>query len=107
MQRLQIGIGGVVMIVLLVGLVSLIDGRADETERTSVPEASATSAPEEEAAPEDPLVEAGVVPDLPATPETDAPQEQSILPEQGVGLPDGAIGASELNDLGDDGAGQQ
>ena len=79
------------MITLLVGLVSLIDDRADQTELAAVPEAAATSAAEPVPAQADPLAEAGVVPDLPATPEPEPDQEQPILPEQGM-----------VPDLGDD-----
>jgi hypothetical protein len=84
-QRLQIGIGGVVVITLLVGLVSLIEGRADLTEQSAVPQAAATTAPEDAPVQPDPLAEAGVVPDLPASPSPEPEQEQPILPEQGTG----------------------
>lgn len=84
MQRLQIGIGGFVAIVILVGLASLIQGRADETQRSAVPEAAATTEPEDVPSQPDPLVEAGVVPDLPASPSPTATQEAPILPEQGI-----------------------
>ena len=85
MQRLQMGIGGVVAITLLVGLASLIEGRAQKTEEEAVPEAMATTEPVEEPTRSDPLVEAGVVPDLPATPTPTAQPDEPILPEQGLG----------------------
>jgi type IV secretory pathway VirB10-like protein len=60
-QRLQIGITGIVMMILLVGLASIIQNRAAETDAT-------TTEPTQAAPQNDPLVEAGVVPDLPAEP---------------------------------------
>ena len=83
LKRLQIGMGGVAAIVLLIGLASLIENRAVETERQAVPEAASTSEPVESSSRPDPLVEAGVVPDLPTTPTPTATQSAPILPEQG------------------------
>ena len=85
MHRLQIGIGGVVLMVLLVGLASLVQDRAREVDATSVPEAAATTEPSNEPKQNDPLVEAGVVPDLPAQPQPTATQSPAAVPEQGVG----------------------
>jgi hypothetical protein len=67
-QRLQIGITGIVMMILLVGLASIIQNRAAETDATTVPAAAPTTEPTQAATQNDPLVEAGVVPDLPAQP---------------------------------------
>ena len=67
-QRLQIGITGIVMMILLVGLASIIQNRAAETDATTVPAAAPTTEPKQAAPQNDPLVEAGVVPDLPAEP---------------------------------------
>lgn len=67
-QRLQIGITGIVMMILLVGLASIIQNRAAETDATTVPAAAPTTEPTQAAPQNDPLVEAGVVPDLPAEP---------------------------------------
>ena len=67
-QRLQIGITGIVMMILLVGLASIIQDRAAETDATTVPAAAPTTEPTQAATQNDPLVEAGVVPDLPAQP---------------------------------------
>lgn len=67
-QRLQIGITGIVMMILLVGLASIIQNRALETDATTVPDAAPTTEPTQAATQNDPLVEAGVVPDLPAEP---------------------------------------
>lgn len=85
-QRLQVGVAGLAGTLMLIGLVDLIESRAAETERNSVPEAAATNQPTATPTRSDPLVDAGVVPDLPATPapaET-APGEAPILPERGL-----------------------
>ncbi len=68
LQRLQIGGTGVLLMMLLVGLASVIDDRATLTDATAVPEAAPTTEPTQAAQQNDPLVEAGVVPDLPAQP---------------------------------------
>ncbi|MEX0342472.1 MAG: hypothetical protein AB3N06_07790 [Erythrobacter sp.] len=68
MQRLQIGITGIVLMILLVGLASIIQDRAAESDATTVPAAAPTTEPTQAAPRNDPLVEAGVVPDLPAQP---------------------------------------
>ena len=67
-QRLQIGITGIVMMILLVGLASIIQNRAAETDATTVPAAAPTTEPTQAAPQNDPLVEAGGVPGLPAEP---------------------------------------
>jgi hypothetical protein len=90
MNRLQVGIGGVLGVLMLVGLASVIQNQADEVERNAVPEAASTNIPEPRTKSADPLVEAGVVPDLPATP-TPAPAGSAatapIMPEQGTSGP--------------------
>ena len=91
MHRLQIGIAGVVGIVLLVGLASLVEDRAQQTEATAVPQAASTAEPENPATQADPLIDAGVVPDLPASPTPSASAAAPILPEQG-GETQGAAG---------------
>ncbi|MXP27509.1 hypothetical protein GRI58_01570 [Porphyrobacter algicida] len=68
MYRLQIGISGVVGILMLVGLASIIENRAKQVEADSVPEAAATMTPSPTPSKPDPLAEAGVVPNLPASP---------------------------------------
>ena len=83
-QRLQIGGTGVVLMILLVGLAGVVSNRAAETDATAVPEAAPTIVPSQEAPKNDPLVEAGVVPDLPATPTATPPATPSpILTGQG------------------------
>lgn len=69
MQRLQIGLSGLVAMILLVALANIILDRAQESENLAVPEAAPTVAPSEaRAAGRDPLADVGVVPDLPASP---------------------------------------
>ncbi|KLI65091.1 hypothetical protein AAV99_00715 [Aurantiacibacter marinus] len=67
-QRLQIGGFGILAMILLIGLADIVITRAQETEANSVPEAAPTVAASETSAPSDPLADAGVVPDVPATP---------------------------------------
>lgn len=90
MQRLQVGVAGVLGIVMLIGLVSIVESRAKQTESTAVPQAASTSEPGGQPAQADPLVEAGVVPDLTASPVPTATASAPILPEQGD------VGAREL-----------
>lgn len=84
-NRLQIGVGGVVLMVLLVGLASLIENRTREVDAAAVPAAAPTTEPSEAPKRNDPLVEAGVVPDLPAQPATQAGQPPSAAQGQGRG----------------------
>ena len=86
-QRAQIGITGLVVIMVMVGLAQIVLDRAQLSEGTVVPEAAATTEPTENTGNTDPLAEAGVVPDLPADPELTA-QEEAILPEQGEAIED-------------------
>lgn len=83
LQRAQVGIAGLVLMGLMVGLASLVRDRADEVETNVVPEAAATVEPAADAAQNDPLAEAGVVPDMTAQ-ETPAPQ---AAPSPGQGQP--------------------
>ena len=84
LHRLQIGIGGVVLMVLLVGLASLIQDRTREVDAAAVPAAAPTTEPSEQVQQSDPLVEAGVVPDLPEGPAPLATQSPATVPEQGA-----------------------
>ncbi len=87
-QRLQIGVAGLGAMVLLIGLANVIMNQANQTESTVVPEAAATVEPEPVTVPQnDPLAEAGVVPDLPAEPTPTPTQEPAIVPEQGNAPP--------------------
>lgn len=80
MQRLQIGLFGLAAMVLLVGLANIIITQAQSNEARVVPEAAPTVNGEPAAEPaRDPLADAGVVPDLPSTPE---PQQRAAQPSQ-------------------------
>ncbi len=68
LQRLQIGITGVVLMILLVGLASVVQDRAVQSDATTVPQAAPTTEPTKPASQSDPLAEAGVVPDMPDEP---------------------------------------
>ncbi|TCJ38211.1 hypothetical protein [Parafrankia sp. BMG5.11] len=66
LQRLQVGASLLVGIVLIVGLANVIEERAKQSDRSAVPEAASTVAPTTAVIPaNDPLADAGVVPDLP------------------------------------------
>ena len=89
-QRLQVGLSLLGGVILLVGLANVIEDRAKESDAARVPEAAATvTAEPSQAAKSDPLADAGVVPDLPATPKpsSEPTLQQPILPEQGNAAP--------------------
>ena len=86
LQRLQIGVGGLVAMLLLVTLASVIEQRADLADARTVPEAAPTVAPSVAAGQSDPLVSAGVVPDLP---DGGAPAVGTVSP-----APPGAVGTA-------------
>lgn len=66
LQRLQIGIFGIFAMVLLIGLADIVISRVEQSEATAVPEAAPTMLPDDGLTPRDPLVDAGVAPELPA-----------------------------------------
>ena len=68
MRRLQMGLVGVVAVLLLIGLASIVKDRAAQTESTAVDGAAPTTAPSSAPTTADPLAEAGVLPDIPASP---------------------------------------
>lgn len=82
MQRLQVGLGGLMVMVLVIGLATVFTQRAQEVEDVSVADAAATTEPVEDAAQEDPLADAGVVPDIPVETEEDG-QTPALIPEAG------------------------
>ena len=96
MHRLKIGGTGVGLMLLLVGLASVINDRARMADEQSVPEAVATVEPiANPTESNDPLVDAGVVPDLPAKPANSGPQQEpAIVPESPPSSPAGAPGTS-------------
>ena len=87
MQRLRIGLGGLLGIIILVGLATLIFERANQVEASAVPEAASTIEPSAQSPKNDPLANAGLVPDLPAEPTPGPAQQTAIMPEQGDDLP--------------------
>lgn len=78
-HRLQVGVSLLLGIILIVGLANVIEDRATQTENASVPEAASTVAPSPESTANDPLADAGVVPDLPA--EDASATSSSVVPE--------------------------
>ncbi len=80
LRRLQMGAIGVIGVLMLIGLASIIKDRAILTESTAVAGAAPTSAPEATSPAADPLAEAGVVPDLPASPSPGATGGRSAAP---------------------------
>ena len=79
-QRLQIGLAGLGAMVLLVGVANVIVERVKQTDANSVPEAAATIAPTAAPVPKDPLADAGVAPDVGASPKPKAPPPVMIDP---------------------------
>lgn len=88
MQRLQIGLFGLVSMVLVVGLANIIGTQADLTQERSVPDAAPTTEPTEAAPQRDPLADAGLVPDIPAEP-TPAPTGEGAAPPPEAAAPPG------------------
>jgi len=86
-QRLQVGLIGIGAMVLLVGLASIIGGQADKNDLLAVPEAAPTTEPSTPAGQNNPLADAGVVPDIVAEP-TGAPTATAPgQPAQGNAVP--------------------
>ena len=80
-QRLQIGLFGLAARVLIVALANVIMEREKQTEATAVPEAAATTAPVAATGPlSDPLVDAGVVPDMPSNSQKNTAPRASPVP---------------------------
>jgi hypothetical protein len=75
LQRLQIGLSLLGGVILLVGLASAIEHRAEQTDAAAVTGPATAAAASASPTPQkDPLADAGVVPDLPATNGTSKPQ---------------------------------
>lgn len=75
-QRLQIGLTGLCVIILVIGIASVIGGQADIAEDAAVPDAAPTTEPTAAPAQRDPLADAGVVPDIPPEPEPEPLQDE-------------------------------
>lgn len=84
-QRLQVGLSLLLGIVLIVGLANVIEDRAKQSDKAAVPDAASTVAPSPASTANDPLADAGVVPDLPAetAPATGTPAAVDLEPEDG------------------------
>ena len=67
-KRLQIGLTGLAVMLLLVGLANVIKDRASQSEQAAVPEVETQAAVTQPtpAPNKDPLADAGVVPELPS-----------------------------------------
>lgn len=89
LRRLQMGAIGVVAVLLLIGLASIIKDRAAQTETTSVAGAAATSAAATGTPVADPLAEAGVVPDIPASPAIAPPDVENTAATAPATVPGG------------------
>ena len=82
-QRLQVGLSGLAVVVLIVGLAHIITERRAVSDAAVVPEAASTVAAEPSPTPvSDPLAEAGVVPEIPPEP-TATPTGTNMLPDSG------------------------
>lgn len=64
-QRLQVGLFGLAAMLLLVGLASVINSNKQRNEAEVVPGAAPSAASVQAPTVSDPLVDAGVVPDMP------------------------------------------
>lgn len=88
LQRLQIGGAGILGMVLVIALADIVNSRAQETEANAVPEAAPTVVASEASAPSDPLVDAGVAPELPpepiAEPESESDRTGDVPPPNTV-----------------------
>lgn len=96
-QRLQVGLFGLGSMVLLIGLATAIGNQADQTQESAVPEAAPTTEPTDAAPQRDPLVDAGIVPDIPAEPTPEATEGvvedlplEDVTPEEGTAANNGA-----------------
>ncbi len=87
-QRLQVGLFGLFSMVLVVGVANIVYNRAQQSEAAAVPDAAPTTEPTEAPPQRDPLVDAGILPDIPAEAEAEA---------EGTAVPD--VPATEDTDL--------
>lgn len=70
LQRLQIGLAGLTVVIAFIAIAGVIGNLADRAEEAAVPDAAPTTEPSPAPAQRDPLADAGVVPDISA--ETEA-----------------------------------
>jgi len=76
-QRMQVGLAGLLTMVLLVSLASVLGSQADQAEEQAVPDAASTTEPTEAATQRDPLADAGIVPEIPTEPEPEATPDET------------------------------
>lgn len=88
MQRLQVGLFGLFSMVLVVGVANIVYNRAQQSEAAAVPDAAPTTEPTEAPPQRDPLVDAGILPDIPVE------AEEQV---EGTAVPD--VPATEDTDL--------
>lgn len=79
-QRLQVGLFGIAVTVLLVGLASIIGSQADRAEEAAVPDAAPTTEPSPAEAGGGPAADGAVVPDIPAEPSPAPLLDPLVLP---------------------------
>jgi len=79
-QRLQVGLFGIAVTVLLVGLASIIGSQADRAEEAAVPDAAPTTEPSPAEAGGGPATNGAVVPDIPAEPSPAPLLDPLVLP---------------------------
>lgn len=72
MQRLQVGVIGICVLLLAIALAATLTQRAQDVEETAVPDAAPTTEPEPAEPQADPLADAGVLPDIPDEEESEA-----------------------------------
>lgn len=80
-QRVQVGLAGMLAIVMLVALADAVGSRAQDAQDAAVPEAAPTTEPSATPTARDPLAEAGVVPEVINEPEAQpgSGPQQSVI----------------------------
>lgn len=95
-QRLQVGLFGLLAILLLIGVANVFLQRAQQVEDAAVPDAAPTVSVDAEVPQQsDPLADAGVVPELPAEPEVEQPTEEEDAAALGQPGEDGTADEAE------------
>lgn len=90
MQRLQVGLTGLLAMIAVTGFANMIGSQAEQAEEAAVPDALPSTEPTAASPQRDPLADAGVVPEMPAeNEETQAePGEAATIRRT---APDGSI----------------
>lgn len=95
MQRLQVGVIGICVLLLAIALAATLTQRAQDVEETAVPDAAPTTEPEAEEPQADPLADAGVLPDIPDEEEVEVEADGA---EADVGVAPETAGETEVED---------